>query len=94
MEPVEGAEKRSNKKAIAVAAVLVVSAVLALSFTLGATKTNSAVNSNLGRADVAIVDGEVKELFDYACANALTERFVLSTFDGKKTLRWARRGPR
>lgn len=80
LEPVV-AEKRSNKKTVALAVFLAVSAVVALSFTVGSGTTNSVVNSNLGRAQVTDVSGEVSGLFKTACENWESERFVVSTFN-------------
>lgn len=75
-------QKRSSKTAVSVVAgVLVVAAVVALSYSAGFTKANSVVNSNYARKDVAKVEDDVKILFDATCADWETTRFTMAVFN-------------
>lgn len=81
LEPAVEQKSSSKSRASVVAAVLVVSAVVALGFTASFGKTNSVVDSNFARGEVAVVEDDVETLFTQTCEDWENTRFTMAVFN-------------
>jgi len=81
---VEETSSKKSKMIAFVVGVVALTGLAAVGFTSGFVQVKNVVNSNYGRKDVVVVDGDVKKMFEAACADIDT-RFVLATFDSSRT---------
>jgi len=86
LEPVEVPQKISRSKTVMAATVslLVVSAVVALSFGSGLIKANKAVDTNRNRSEITSLHADVESMFSATCKD-LNSRYVIAQFNDKRT---------
>jgi len=85
LEPVEVPQKISRSKTLMTATVslLIVSAVVALSFGSGLIKANKSVDTNRNRSEITSLHADVESMFSATCKDMNT-RYVIAQFNDKR----------